>query len=518
MQVDVIILIRRTTWLIAAWQYVIDRNGQFFILNEDRNLLHPEKAWEQIAYLINKKASDESYLPVDVFLHLHTSLPETFYDEGRLETIVNAARNHTWGGNIYIVWDQKADTGFTTFYGRNKIAFEKWLRLLIDCGVTSLIEIPKKIILDQQNRCITLRRLAQETDERREHLRKFVSDSGWTVVLRDEAFLLDEFIKQFIGRDSVQSANQVIFYDRKPKRGLSYLLEKARNSYRGGKRFVTAVPGIDSRDLEALCKQESPDLELIVFSGILEWLYAFMRLEQASRPAPARLTTNYNQSYRNDNRVTWVKPSGKILFQQGSNDAEMRLLVTSAFHQALEKYHCIEAAKEIGEALRHLPFHVDVEVHPYITCEAFPDLLKRKQFTAWLHISHGNRKGDLFESRSKQSSSADRWLISFNAYLGGLQLVILSACYSARMARLLVESGVSVAIGFEGPVLPVAARKLTEKVLPTVFRAGDKQGATLDAFRENYGDLDSRTYLQGDKLKRYSDARPRAFALKLKSS
>jgi hypothetical protein len=520
MQVDVIVLLRRTTQAIAAWQYVTDQNERFLILNESGNRLPPEKAWAQLASNINKRANTDSSMPVDVFLILRKSLPENFYDEGRLEIIINDARNHAWGGDIYIVWDQKADTGFNNLYGRNQTAFEKWFRMLIDCGVTALIEIPKKIKLEEPNESIILRKYAQEANDRREHLQKLVSNNGWSVVLRDEACLLDAFIKQHVEQDTLPSTstNQIIFYDRKPRRGLSYLLEKARDSYRGGKRFVAAVPGIDARDLEGLCKQESADLKLILFSSIFEWLYAFIRLDQASRPSSARLSTNCNQAYCNDDHITWVKPSRKIRFQPKSNDAEMRLLVTSAFNQAQEKDHCTEAAKEIGESLRNLPFQVEIEVYPYITCETFPDVLAGKQFTAWLHIGHGNRKEGLYEGRANQFASPDRWLTCFNAYPGSLQLVILSACYSAQMARSLAEAGVCVAIGFEKQVLTVAARKLTERVLPAVFQAGDKQRASLDAFRQVFGELDSRTCLQGTQQKRYSDARPRAFAINLKSS
>jgi len=510
MQVDVIVLLRRTTQAIAAWHYAIDKNGQFFTLDEQGNRQFPKTSWEQLALKINRLACNDSHTPVDVFLFLRDHLAESLYGYGQLEKIMNDARDHAWGGNIYVVWDQKTDADFDILYQRNETMLEECFRMLGQTCVTDLIEIPKKVRVKEPDEHKILRTLAVESENRRRNLRKIVGKEEWGWVLPDEACPLEAFLKRLVrtGLLPTDGRNQAIFYDRKTRRDLTRLLEKSRRDNRGGDRFVAAVKGIDEKILEELWKKELLILPTLYFNGTFEWLYNLIRLNQTSRPSAQTRTANSSQNY-----IETVEPSDRQRFQSEPNDIDLRLLVTSAFHPR-EPYHCLGAAKEIGALLRDLPFHVDVQSHPYITCEQLPDLLEDGPFTAWLHLSHGGRKAGLFEAQTGRFALPERWLTCFNNYQGSLQLVLISACESATIAKQFAASGARVAIGFEGKVMPVAAKLLTKIVVPAALQAGDRQSAILDAFRKACGDLSSRT----NEERGYIDARPKAFKLLPKSS
>ncbi|HYL99130.1 MAG TPA: hypothetical protein VEZ90_09265, partial [Blastocatellia bacterium] len=476
---------------------------------QDGSRLSPEGAWKELAIKISRLARGSSHMPVDVFLLLREPVFELLYDYGHLEKILDDARNHSWGGNTYLAWDQISDMAFDKLYGGNPQIIEEWFLMLAHSGLTDLIEIPGRSRSNGEgDESKTLSACALQSEYRRRILRSLVSPGGWGPILREDAYLLGEFTKKLIERDLLppDTTNQAVFYHRKPGRrqGMPPLLDKANHLNRWANRFVAAVPGIDPKVLKELWKMEP-----VVFNGIFEWLYALVRLKQAVCPSP---TAPPPEGY--EHCIVPVEDSHEKKFHSGPNDGPPRLLVTSAFHPSKEPHHCIGAAKEIGALLRNLPFHLEVQVHPSITCELFPDLLEAGPFTAWLHISHGDRKEGLYEDETRQYAGPDRWLRCFNTYRGSLQLVILSACESASIAELFAQSGTCVAIGFENTVLVTAARLLTEIVIPAAFYREDTSAAILDAFREACGRLDIRT----TESSAYSDALPKAFRIDTKTS
>jgi len=137
-----------------------------------------------------------------------------------------------------------------------------------------------------------------------------------------------------------------------------------------------------------------------------------------------------------------------------------------------ESGHSAAAAREVGAMLRGLPFHLDLLVHPCVTCESLPDLLESGRFTAWIHLSHGDVTGGLYEPQLKEYASPQRWLTCFTAYKSSLKLVIFSSCESAHVARLFAEAGVGVAVGFRSKVLVRATGILAQRVVPTAMREG----------------------------------------------
>lgn len=533
MRISIIVLVRGTTEEVASWEYEKDQASQPFIRGSDQKWRQPEDFWRWLALDINQRGCQSKHLPIDVFLILRGNLSENIYDPGPLVKIVSQAHEYSWGGNIYIVWDQKTAAAFDPLYRGNETVLKKWFVMLVEAGVTDLIEIKKKDRLTESDEKKILYERALESAERRESLRKLVSRNGWRVVLRDGASFLDSFVQRLSSELPLpEGENVAVFYDQRPPRGWSQLRERAREYDLGGKLFVAALSRSnpkDMRDLEELWEQEWPGLKLFVFKGIFEWLYAFVRLARSyDAPAePADLTHD---------DIIWVTPPKGKSFDAEPDGGDVRLLVTSAFAyrpapgdsvlmfgerplseaEENEMGHCLDAAQEIGDVIRHLPFHVEVQVLHCITCERLPDFLEDKLFTAWLHLGHGDERG-LHEEHAEQSASSQRWLDSFSNYGRSLELVIFSACESAGLACSFAESGLTrVAVGFENSVLTDATRKFSGKVMPVALRGGDRQEAILQAFLKAGIGLRRRSYEEDGEDKYYSDAVPKAFAVKLR--
>lgn len=532
MQIDVTVVHRETTREIAAWRCETDRNRQFLTTDKHRHSDAPEEMWRQLAFNINRLAASNPDVQVDVFLILRGYLIENLYDISALIEVVNHARNYTWGGNIYIAWDQKPESAFDRLYKGNEKILEELFRMLVQSGVTDLIEIQKRRKAMGRDEKTILYECALESKQRRTRLQQLVDSDGWRIVLREGAYFLADFVGEFVRGQLglIEGKNLAVFYDQRPPGGWVQLLKKSRLYERGGTPFVAALSRSnpkDARDLEELWKQESQGLKLFLFNGIFEWLYTFTRLCQASLP-PATPVGDVS-----DLDLVWVESARRPASGPETKDRDPRLLVTSAFalrhtgdsHFAQfeesgiqevwerEAAYCLAASEEIGRFLRHLPFNVAVEVRQRVICEQMPDFLKGEPFTAWLYLGHGDRELGLREEQTGQYASPQRWRACFEGYEAQLLLVIFSACESAGLARLFVESEVAeVAIGFKRKVLAEATRELSEKVMPVALQRGGSSEAVLGAFREAVSRMRSTSYTQSGQDKYYSDAEPKAFA------
>jgi hypothetical protein len=538
MQLDVVVLRRRTTEEIDAWKYRADERKRIITQRKDGSCLPPEEAWQQLAITINQLAcaysrhNNHSHLQVDIFLIVRGLLIENLSVISNLEDVVNAARDHTWGANIYVVWDQTPDKDFKVLYGKSRAKLEQFFRAVVRSRVTDLIEVTKdakKTEPDEYNR---LSEGALQSEKRREKLRKLVNDDGWEVLHHDRSYLIKDFLEMFFEEEplSASAKNLAVFYEHELRRngGWALLFNKSDKFYGGGKLFVTTIVQKDASDLEVIWKQKYPAAEVLYLNGMLEWLYSYIRLRQAHHhPIPSASPT-----VRAEDQVESVEPSEIMLSRREPDQSDLRLLVTSTFYYRerrtieddddradLEREFCIHAANEIGDVLRTLPFNVAVEIHHCVTCEQLPDILKGKSFTAWLHLGHGDREGGLKEEsaepgRAGQYASPERWRDCFNLYEERLPLVVFSACESSGLARMFAESVSSVAIGFENEVLTKATRTFSAEVIPKVLREGGGLPAALDAFRSAYAWLSSKS----DQDMPYSAARPKLFRVKFETS
>src|ERR1043165_6065910 len=104
MQIDVIVLLRGTIQEIDSWQHETDKDMRLFTRDREGNRRPPLDAWRRLALDINRQACDSSHLPVDVFLILRGQLSENIYYADTIAQVAGYAREHSWGGNVYVVW------------------------------------------------------------------------------------------------------------------------------------------------------------------------------------------------------------------------------------------------------------------------------------------------------------------------------------------------------------------------------------------------------------------------------
>lgn len=514
--------------MIDSWGCVTAGDGRLLARYKDLSI-PAEDAWRRLALTIHERACEAarelpySHFEVDVFLLVRGRLVEHIPHDVALKKIVNGARYHTWGGNIYLAWVGSSETEFKTLYQGSELVLEKWFRALVELGVTDLIEIPKGDDQPEPDLYRVLLKRALLSEDRLSKLRKLVNDRGWRLILRYQASAIKTFIKRFVGeaQEPPDEKNLAVFYDLNRSSDWGGLLDLVPRNH-DGELFVAVNSAKIVSNLEAVLKGRLPGAALFYFNSITEWLYAFVRLNPGSRPEAEKPPAKPTQD---GGAVEWVVATEGATISSMPNTGDLRLLVTSAFtNTGTQEEQCLAAAAEIGDVRSNLPFHVEVEVHHSIICERLPSILKDRShkdrtFTAWLYIGHGE-SGMVVD---EEPTSADRWKDCFHGYKGSLQLVMFSACESAGLAREFAKLGVPVAVGFEGEVLTDAARKLSAPVVPAALQSGDRQAAILEVFRDAVVELQRTSYVGVNEEgrcedKHYSDADPKAYAATLKSS
>lgn len=549
MQLDVVVLRRLTTEEIDSWRYVPDGHGGIITQHKDGKCLASDESWRELAVAINQMAcagsQHDTYVPLqtDVFLIMSGLLRGNLSTVPKLENIINEARNHTWGADIYLVWDQTPDNSFIRLYGASVTKLEQFFGAVLNARVTDLIEVTANAKKKEPDEYSRLSESALKSKKRWEKLRELVDEDGWEILLHDRSLVINRFLDTLFEKEPelTTGKNLAVFYEHDPRQdrmgGLTYLYGKSAKFYGGGNLLAATILERDENDLRVLWKEKNPEAESFHFNGIWEWLYTFIRLRRAG----GRGTAAAEKTDGRHEPVGLVEPSERMLSRHEPDPRGRSLLVTSSFHVKerltrnddpqrpdRERAFCVHAANEIGDMLHGLPFHIAIEVHHCITCEQLPDLLKDKSFTAWLHLGHGQREGGLLEAPAgpweiEQYASPERWRDCFNVYEERLPLVIFSACESSGIARMFAGSVSRIAIGFENEVLTRATRRFSAEVMPAALRAGDRQAAILQAFRAACAMLSSKSRSGGGEeehrqKERFSDAEPRAFMSSLESS
>jgi hypothetical protein len=284
-----------------GWKYACNQEQESFeSIDEGRERLTAESMWQLLAAETNnltKAFRGARMTPPDIFLVLRDSLILSLYPERALENIITKVCRAAPGANIYLTCDREIPFNYIYQRKRNQAVFERWFQTLITYGVTDVIEIPKgqESAIDPE----MLRKYANNSQDRRQRLRKLVSAEDWVIELRPQALTLKLFLERFTEGDLgvVNAKNLAVFYDLKPNNGVKELLENARKRSCTGKWFIAAHTGskIDINDLEERWKKEAikkgPEWfdGIFEFHGTVEWLYAMCRLHLAAQLA--RLTS-----------------------------------------------------------------------------------------------------------------------------------------------------------------------------------------------------------------------------------
>jgi hypothetical protein len=520
MRVDVIVMAGGgTRESIMDWQLKPDTSGQLCVRRKGVPGRTPAETWEELTGEINRRALAGRHSPVEIFLYLRDGLRGSLEEYDVLKDFVVTARRHALGGGIYVVWDAGAlETDFYELDALNTLVV--CFRGLLEERVTDIIEITRrqgplgKLSLKERTKIIRGRTVSSQ--RRRERLKALASEGSWDYVLPNEARFLESFLSEFV-RDGVlppSGPNHLIIFDDAPMLGADELLSEFDKTHPGGRGVVAATLESYSALLKSQRAPESPRREVILFEGTLEAVYALLLLNDAGSPGarPKRPVAG-EQPVREGDRadvlveVKEVKLIKGPMFSAPAVSSPPRLLITSAFDGRQQSHRRREAA-EIGALLRELPSLPDVEVRQYVDCESLPSLLESDQFTAWIHLGHGNDDG-MYDSRLNLCLPPSRWLNCFKAYkTRSLKLALFSVCRSSPVAKLFARAGAGVAIGFKNEVLTDATEILVQKVVPAALRGGSDEAATLEAFRDACGSLAARADELGVS---YIESRPVAF-------
>jgi hypothetical protein len=516
MEVDVIVMVEGGIQSIMDWQLRHDSKGELRALYADGRSQPEESAWEDLAVEINRRAFEGDHTPVELFIYLRDGLDNSIYDYRTLQRLAAGARDHAWGGKLYIVWDKLPAKTFKLAFGEaaNQILLAKCFCAFLHEGVTNLIELTQKRPrrndsfgekpFDEKKKA--LRGAVVILERRLQTLRSAVTDDGWGYVLRNDAWLLETLLSELGKEGCLPSGrpNHIVLFDASPRLGPKELLDKFDRVNHNRRGLVGVVPEADSEALEYQCQTAQPPLEILHFNGIFEAVYGLLQLNKARKHEIRPEVFNPNVGVE----IESIEVIDPAVFHSSTLQSSLRLLITSAHHPTDEPEHSIAAANEVGAMLRALPFHLDVEVYPSVICESLPKLLESRQFAAWIHISHAKEKRGLYEAKSEGYALPERWLTCFAAYKSTLQLALFSSCESAEVARLFAAAGVGVAVGFRNEVLVEATRILAERVVQATMQAGSDQDNILLAFRYACERLAART--TGDES--YIDALPVAFS------
>lgn len=298
MQVDVIAMVETTSQSIMEWQLRPDGKGEIRALYTDGSDHPPEKAWEDLTLKTNRLAlKKRKHVPLDIFLYLRDGLDNTIPDYGILREIVADARDRVVGGKLYVAWDRLTKDAFVDNFSEklnrsqraNQILLAKCFCALLQEGITDVIEImPQEWAQGEgsfDKRKTLLHGYAATSETRQQALTAGISRDGWGYVLRNEAWLLEDMLKELIRESGRPSSfpNHVVVFDDPPSYrfgGPKALLDKFRRINPDYKGIVAATPEGYSIALRQLCDKATPPLRLVIFNGIFEIMYALLQLNK----------------------------------------------------------------------------------------------------------------------------------------------------------------------------------------------------------------------------------------------
>jgi hypothetical protein len=355
-----------------------------------------------------------------------------------------------------------------------------------------------------------------------------VSQDGWSYDLPPEARFSPEarflvsFLNEFVKKGTLPSSspNRLIIFDDSLRFGakdVATLFAEIGKAHPEGRRAVAATLKSHWDILEHRRDTQTPDAqtlppEMVLCRRTLEAVYALLLLNDVRRAETRREQSDAAVERKRGRAVASVaikkiKLKSRPTLSLPASQSPLRLLITTAF-DGRESSHRLGEAAEIGALLYEMSFGADVEVHQYVDCESFAGLLESRQFTAWIHIGHGDKDG-MYDSRLRMCLPPSRWLNCFTGYdLRSLKLALFSVCNSSPVAQRFASHGVSVAIGFKNEPHTDATEILTRKVVPAAMRLGSDEAVILGAFHDACQSLAARTFNQGVS---YIEARPIAF-------
>jgi hypothetical protein len=465
MSVDVVILPQGGRESLRAW---IEESAFNIQLDE----------WEALSLEIASKARLGNGTPVEVFLCPLGDHLIARYDSYFIERLLQAARDHCWGADIYIVADRRIRVSADEIEDHASLA--RWFEAAHRGGAADIIQVD----LDRSGfypvEPTDLASASELSRLRQIALQSRISTSKWRCHLADLKRRLPAFLDPFVKypQGPYRGENIVIVVD-KSAVDQEELVNNARGSDLAERHVVVTLGVHPSANLRAMCQAED-DLALVRCRGPFELRYFMLQLNATYELRTAKWT----------GAVEAIALDERPLFGQSRREEGRGLLVTSSFDPDIEYDHYSEAARDAGAIAYGRPRNAFYRAHQAITPGNLSQVLKSfSTVTAWVYLGHGGGEMGLQEAGSGEFKTPDEWLSSFSAYAGSLPLVIFSACRSTVTARRFAQAGVGVTIGFEDDVPPEACRLLAAEVVRAALVTGGDQAGILNAYHVGCTDL-----------------------------
>jgi hypothetical protein len=466
MSVEVIILLNKSTEPLAT-------GDQAWHEPRLHNIDHLR--WAKLTTEIAKRAAGNAPYGVDVYLHFNGDHLASTFDYDFVEKLVELAREHTWGGKVFLVFDQGIFKDPDQIKS-NMPSIAYWLETVQRGSVADVVLASHSRLNPNSPTSHLLNRIGIDSLTKERDLFEMVTPGLWSYWAPTSSAInrFKLFDESLFSARRVRASNFLIAVDRKASISTAENIQIRRFVRKhSGRQFALAVVGIAasalSPDLEDLAARLS--LRVMTFRGWLELRFFLLRLNHlcAAQAVLAPETTKarpVTMPPRFDNSIK--KPP--------------RLLVTNSFSHQQDPLLCREAARDIGKLLHLVHPRAEYLIHPALRGSALPGLLtKLHDATVWWFMGHGQGTGGLQDVDGQVLRPKD-WISKFSAWNKCLPLVFFSACRSAEIAGAFAEAGAGVAIGFESDTLPGPCRMLAIRVIEAALTSYGERNAILTAF------------------------------------
>lgn len=490
MPVDIVILPQGSGLpLVDPWRESDRLEGGKYKFRED--------LWRNHTLQYARRALSYNCSPTEVFLCLRGDHLAERYDEHFIKALLELARKHCWGDNIYLAINWRISSHRQQSLKRQSL-FE-WIKTAIKCGATDVIEEDIAPNQFRESDGYALSHGARLSRQRHSTLPLVTQQGEWKCALPNSTsqenlpILLDPFVQSGEWREGT---NLITVVDQGDSVMQSGLVRESLRKYRRASQVV-AVSGYGlapSQKLQERCSAET--LKLIEARGAFELRTLLLRHNQSYQMYELSKLTKIEML-----RVEKVKiDKNNRLFDVNQRTNYPSLLLTNSFDpdgSIKEVNNCLEASLDAGLITQCLPPHTAYHAYPGLRIGRLPNVLKSvapqsgPPLTAWVFLGHGGGERGLKSGPPDSWGKPEYWLAKFNHYGHSLSLAFFAACRSAETARLFAQAGVGVAIGFEKDVTPEACQLLAKEVVRAALYTNGDQQKILAAFHAGCRQLSS---------------------------
>jgi len=450
--------------------------------------------WAKLAAEVARRAAGKECFHIDIYLHFKGDHLIRRYEYDFVEKLVELAREHAWGGKVFLVLDHSIFTNPDEIRG-NVPLIAYWLETARRGRVADVVLISHNRFDPTSPLPSILKKAGGNSRDRYNAFSELVAPGIWRCwPIPNSAINRFDFDETPSAGNHVADSHFLIAVDRKPNITANERAEIKRFIRKcKGARFALAVVGIATSELspDLLALASELGLHILPFRGWLELRFFLLQLNHLYSSQlvllPGIIQAVSMSTLPRGGSVDKLSPS---------------LLVTSGFNYQQDSVLCREAARDIGKLLHSLHPSVECLIHPALRGGGLSDLLRAaNNLTAWWFIGHGKTHAGL-QDVDGQVLRADEWLDKFSDYGKRLPLVFFSACRSAEVARAFARAGTGVAVGFDSDTLPAPCRILAVQVINAALASRGERDAILTAFSAGCRQL---------QISGLSHVRPRAF-------